>query len=156
VFVSWVGLRGAVPVVLATIPLLLGAPDGTLLFNVVFFVVLVSATVQGWTVPIAARWLGLEAKEVRESPVTLEITSLRDVGSDIVDYAVAADSDAAGKLVRELELPESIVIAMLVRGERVVPTRGSTRLEPGDHVFLVLQPEARALADRTFGPKVGA
>jgi cell volume regulation protein A len=62
---------------------------------------------------------------------------------------------AAGKLLRELELPESIVIAMLVRGERVVPTRGSTRVEAGDHVFLVLDPDARPRADRVFGPQGG-
>lgn len=152
-FVSWVGLRGAVPVVLATIPLLLGVPEGTRLFDVVFFVVLVSAILQGWTVPLAARLLGLQTPPVPESPVTLEITSLREVASDIVEVTLALDSAAAGRLVRELELPESIVIAMLVREGKVVPTRGSTRLEAGDHVFLVLESEARALVERAFGAK---
>jgi cell volume regulation protein A len=152
-FVSWVGLRGAVPVVLATIPLLLGVPEGTRLFDVVFFVVLVSASLQGWTVPHAARLLGLQAPPAPESPVTLEITSLQEVASDILEVTLAPDSAAAGRLVRELELPESIVIAMLVRGGKVVPTRGSTRLEAGDHVFLVLESEARALAERAFGAK---
>ena len=155
-FVSWVGLRGAVPVVLATIPLLLGVPGGTRLFDIVFFVVLVSATLQGWTVPLAARLLGLQAPPVPESPVTLEITSLQEVASDIVAVTVAPSSAAAGRLVRELELPESIVIAMLVRDGKVVPTRGSTRLEAGDHVFLVLEPEARPLAEQAFGARAPA
>ena len=155
-FVSWVGLRGAVPVVLATIPLLLGVPGGTRLFDIVFFVVLVSATLQGWTVPLAARLLGLQAPPVPESPVTLEITSLQEVASDIVAVTVAPSSAAAGRLVRELELPESIVIAMLVRDGKVVPTRGSTRLEAGDHVFLVLESEARPLAEQAFGARAPA
>lgn len=152
-FVSWVGLRGAVPIVLATIPLLLGVPDGTVFFDVVFFVVLVSATLQGWTVPWTARVLGLEEPARPESPVTLEITSLREVGSDIVEYTVPADSAAAGRYVRDLALPHSIVIAMLVRGERVVPTRGSTRIEAGDHLFLVIEEKDRPLAERAFGAK---
>jgi potassium/hydrogen antiporter len=148
--VAWVGLKGAVPIILATFPLLFGLPSGPLLFNVVFFVVLVSAFTQGWSLPVVARRLGLQQPAEPEPPVSLEITSLRDVDADIVDYVVGDSSRAANRLVRELALPESVVVAMISRAERLIPPRGSTRVLPGDHVFLVMQPGLRPLVDRVF------
>lgn len=154
VLTSWGGLRGAVPIILATFPLLRGVPSGQLLFDVVFFVVLVSAMSQGWTLPPVARRLGLQLPAVPEPPVTLEIASLRHVHGDIVEYGVRAGSKAAGKTVRELALPDGAVVAMITKGHDIVPPRGSTRVEPGDHVFLVLRPEVRALVDRVFVARI--
>src|SRR5690606_862134 len=94
-FVSWVGLKGAVPVVLATFPLLLGLQGGDVIFDLVFFVVLVSAVLQGWTMPPLARFLGLQTTPPPEAPVSLEITSLKHVEGDIVDYTVVPDSLAS-------------------------------------------------------------
>ncbi|MFS8637465.1 MAG: potassium/proton antiporter [Gemmatimonadota bacterium] len=148
--VSWVGLKGAVPVVLATFPLLLGLEGGETIFDMVFFVVLVSAVLQGWTLPPAARLLGLQVPPKPEAPVSLEITSLKDVEGDIVEYTVTADSLAVGQPIRDLALPEEAVVAMVVRGQRIIPPRGSTRLEAGDHVFLVLQQRVRPLVDLVF------
>lgn len=155
-FVSWVGLRGAVPIVLATFPLLTGYAAGTLIFDIVFFVVLFSASVQGWTVPLAARLLGLDQPAPPRSPITLEIASLHEVGSDIVDYSVSPDSVAAGLAIRELSLPDDVVVAMVVRGDRVIPARGSTRIAAGDHVFLVVPAGSRDAADRGFGGRPAA
>lgn len=149
-FVSWVGLKGAVPIVLATFPLLLGLEGGELLFDAVFFVVLVSAVLQGSSLPPLARLLRLQAPQAPEAPVTLEITSLKDVEGDIVEYTVTPDSRAAGRPIRDLALPDGAVIAMIVREQKIIPPRGSTRIEPGDHVFLVLRPEVRPLVDRVF------
>jgi len=149
--VSWVGLRGAVPIILATYPLMLGVPDAGLYFDVVFFVVLVSVLLQGSSIPFAARALGLHVPGEPEPPMTLEITSLRDVQGDIVEYTVGPHSRAAGRTVRELRLPESAVIAMVARGTEIIPPRGRTRVMDGDHVFLVLRPEARSIVDRLFG-----
>ena len=103
--ISWVGLKGAVPIILATYPLLYGLASGPLLFNVVFFVVLLSAILQGSTLPLAARWLKLEIPPVPEPPLSLEISSLRDVDAEIVDYPVHQGSRAANRLVRDLALP---------------------------------------------------
>lgn len=151
--VGWVGLRGAVPIILATYPLMAGLPEGRLLFNVVFFVVLVSAITQGWTLPSLAARLGLQSASEPEPPVTLEITSLRHVSGDIVDYLVVEGARAAGRLVRELSLPDGAVVAMISRGDEIITPRGSTRLLAGDHASLVLKPQVRRLVDRVFAPE---
>jgi potassium/hydrogen antiporter len=151
-FLSWVGLKGSVPIILATYPLLMGVENAALLFNVVFFVVLVSALTQGWSLPLVARRLDLVVPSDPEPSVTLEITSLRHVDGDIVEFAVAADSRAANRYVRDLALPEGVVVSMIAREHRIIPPRGSTRVLPGDHVFLVLRPGVRPLVNRAFGP----
>lgn len=149
-FISWVGLKGAVPITLATFPLLLGAPKASLIFDIVFFVVVLSAVVQGWSLPLAARWLGLEVPPEPRPPVTLEISSLKHVDGDIVDYTVRADSIAAGKLVRDLALPGGVVIAIIVRDAKIIPPQGNTPIHVGDHVILVLTYGTRPLVNRIF------
>ncbi|MEX2581713.1 MAG: potassium/proton antiporter [Gemmatimonadota bacterium] len=149
-FLSWIGLKGAVPIVLATYPLLFGLPGALLLFNVVFFVVLVSAVTQGWSLPAVARMLRLEVPSPPTPPVTLDITSLKHVDGDIVEFTVGPNARAAGHLVRDLAIPETVVVALIARGEQIIPPRGSTRINPGDHVFVVLRPEVRPLVNRLF------
>lgn len=151
-FLSWVGLKGAVPIVLATYPLLLGLPGSFLLFNVVFFVVLVSALTQGWSLPWVARKLRLEVPALPDPPVTLEITSLKHVDGDIVEFTVGPESRAADRLVRDLALPDGVVVAMIARGQEIIPPRGTTRIVADDHVFVVLRPETRPLVNRVFSP----
>jgi len=149
-FVSWVGLKGAVPIILATYPLLFNLEDGGKLFNIVFFVVLVSEISQGWSLPVVARWLRLEKPPPPEPPVTLELTSLREVEADIVGYTVIEGSRAAGRRINQLALPDGMVVAMLSRASKLIPPRGSTMLCPHDHVFVLLRPEVRPLADALF------
>ncbi len=153
--ISWVGLKGAVPIILATYPLLYGLESGPLLFNVVFFVVLISAILQGSTLPLAARLLKLEIPPVPEPPLSLEISSLRDVDAEIVDYPVHQGSRAANRFVRDLALPEGAVVAMISRDKQVIPPRGSTRIHVGDHVFVVVAPESRHPVDWVFTHRLG-
>ncbi len=151
-FISWVGLKGAVPIILATYPFLLGLPDAPLLFNVVFFVVFISAVLQGWSLPWVAKALRLQMPARIEPPVMLEITSLRDVDGDIVEYAVDVGSGVAGKRLESITLPEGVVVAMISREHRIIPPRGNTQILPGDHVFVIMRQGVRALVDRVFGP----
>lgn len=148
--VSWVGLKGAVPIILATFPLMLGIGSGALLFNVVFFVVLVSAVLQGWTTPWLARKLGLEQPPRPEPPVTLEISSLFDVEADIVEYVVAPGSAPCGKYIRDLQIPDGAVVAMIVRDKQLVPPRGSTLIREGDYVFFLMSRDCRGAVDAIF------
>ena len=153
-FMSWVGLKGAVPITLATFPLMFATSNNSLqaelLFDVVFFIVVVSAIIQGTSLTPAARWLGLETPREPEAPVTLEISSLRNVDGKVVDYTVGNDSKAAGRLVRHLGLPSGVVIAMIVRAGKVIPPTGDTSINPGDHVILVLRTGTEPLVNRVF------
>jgi cell volume regulation protein A len=154
-FMSWVGLKGAVPITLATFPLMLATPEQSLqaplLFDVVFFTVVISAVIQGTGLAPTARLLGLEQPPEPEAPITLEINSLKHVQGEVVDYAVGVDSRAAGRLVRNLALPEGAVIAMITRGDQIVPPQGNTRVLAGDHVILVLKPGLVPLVSQVFG-----
>jgi len=152
-FIAWGGLKGAVPIILATYPLLRGVVGAEALFDVVFFAVVVSAVTQGWTLPSAARLLHLQRPPVPEPPVTLEITSLKDVDGDIVEYTLGRDDPAAGRRIRELSFPDGALVAMVVRGQQMIAPRGSTQLLPGDHVFVLLRPAARWLVDRIFSSR---
>jgi cell volume regulation protein A len=153
VFISWTGLKGAVPITLATFPLMFGTPNASLIFDAVFFVVVVSALIQGWSLPYAARVLGLEVPLENRPPVTLEISSLRQVEGDIVDYTVGPLSRAAGRQIRDLALPEDVLIALIVRREQIIPPHGRTTIEVGDHVMVVLRPAVRPLVEQIFGDK---
>ena len=154
-FISWVGLKGAVPITLATFPLMLGTKDkplqAALIFDVVFFIVVVSATIQGSSLTPVARWLGLERPPEPEPPVRLEIHSLRHVNGEIVDYAIGEDSRATGRMVKDLALPDGAVIALIVRGEEIIPPQGKTRIHAGDHAILVLSPGTLPLVNQVFG-----
>ncbi len=151
VLISWVGLKGSVPIILATFPLMFGLEEGPRLFDMVFFVVLVSATLQGWTLPILATRLGLQEPNVVTPPASLELTALRDVNAEVVDYAISDTSALAGRQLSEVEFPEGAVVAMISRANTLVPPRGSTVVNPGDHLFVLLRQETREAVDRVFG-----
>ncbi|MBU1618396.1 MAG: potassium/proton antiporter [Gammaproteobacteria bacterium] len=145
--VSWVGLRGSVPIILAIYPLMYGLPGAELIFSVVFFVVLISATVQGSTLPLMARALGLTEPAPATPAATLEITALGDVDADIVEYQLGDSSRASGRRLSQMALPDGTVVAMITRGNEVIPPRGSTFLLAGDHLFIVMKPEVRDFVD---------
>jgi cell volume regulation protein A len=151
VLISWVGLRGAVPIVLATYPGMLGYGEHPELFDVVFFVVLLSVLVQGTALAPLARALGLAQAPPREPSVSLDIAALREIDAEIVDLHVGPDSPAAGRTLRELEFPPDAAVALVARGRQIVPPRGHTRIEVGDDVFVVLRPTGRRALDRLFG-----
>lgn len=151
-FLSWVGLKGAVPITLATFPLMAGVEGGALLFNVVFFVVLISAVTQGWSLPAVARWLRLGQEATPTPPLSVEINALRHVDGEIVDYTVAPSARVAGQLLRDLALPDGVVVTLVVRENEVIMPRGTTALRPGDHVFIAMRTRLKPLIDRLFDP----
>lgn len=148
--VSWVGLRGSVPIILAIFPLMFGLANAPLIFNVVFFVVLISAITQGSTLPVVARLLKLTEPPPATPAAALEITAVGDIDADIVRYTLGQQSRAAGQLLARMALPDSTVVAMITRNDSVIPPRGSTRLQTGDHLFVVMRPEIRAFVDLVF------
>jgi len=135
--ISWVGLRGAVPIVLATFPFVAGAPNPDLYFNVVFFVVLTSVLLQGTSIPLVAGWLRLRAPLAKKREYPLEYVSRGRSRNDLVDVRVPDRSPVAGRQIVDLKLPKPALIVLLGRNEDFIVPRGSTVLQPGD-VMLVL------------------
>ena len=135
------------PIILAIYPLIYGLPGASLIFSVVFFVVLISATIQGSTLPWIARALGLTQPPPATPAATLEITALGDVDADIVEYQLGDTSRASGRRLSQMALPDGTVVAMITRGNNVIPPRGSTFLYAGDHLFIVMKPDVREFVD---------
>jgi cell volume regulation protein A len=151
-FLSWVGLKGAVPITLAIFPLMAGVPQSQLIFNAVFFVVLVSAITQGWSLPLVARWLNIGRPADPTPALSVEINALRQVDGEILDYTVKPRTHVAGQRLRDLALPDGVVVSLIVRGRDVVMPRGTTLLLPGDHVFVAMRMSLEPLINRLFEP----
>jgi cell volume regulation protein A len=132
---GWAGLRGAVPIVLGTFVLSSRVAGANTIFNAVFFVVLVSAVLQGATLDWVAKKLGLLVSFAR-SAAPLEVTR-HGHSLNLVEFPVAPDHAIAGSAVRELGLPREALIAVLVRGEETIPPRGATTVQPGDVLFIL-------------------
>jgi potassium/hydrogen antiporter len=144
--VSWAGLRGALPVVFATFPVIEGIPEADRFFNLVFFVVLTSALVQGATFEPLARALGLTTSEPAVPRPLLEVGTIRRLGADVVEYPVRPDDAIVGSVVRELALPREALVSVIVRGDQALLPRGSTEIEAGDRLhILVRRPERDAV-----------
>jgi cell volume regulation protein A len=134
-FLSWAGLRGAIPVVLATIPLADQLDDAGRLFAIVFVVAVVFTTLQAPTLPWAARVLGVGDVGPRDAEV--ESAPLERVAADLIQLRVPAGSRLHGVEVGELRLPHGVVVSLIVRsGESFVP-EPRTRLRIGDEVLIV-------------------
>jgi potassium/hydrogen antiporter len=132
---GWAGLRGAVPIVLATFVLSSHVSGANTIFNAVFFVVLVSAVLQGTTLEWVAKKLGLLVSFAGAEP-PLEVT--RDWHSlNLVEFAVAPGDAIVSSAVRELGLPRDALIAVLVRGDEAIPPRGTTTIQAGDVLFIL-------------------
>jgi cell volume regulation protein A len=150
-FLSWAGLRGAVPIVLATFALSARVPGSATIFNAVFFVTLISTLAQGLTLEPFARRLGLstEARPFYSPPV--EISAIRALGSDLLEVEVGSDDAIVGTTVSALELPPEAIVMLIVRGESGIPPRGGTAIAAGDRLYVLVRGEARAAAEAAVG-----
>jgi cell volume regulation protein A len=146
-FVSWAGLRGAVPIVLATIPLTTGLAAAHRLFDIVFVLVVVFTLVQGTALARLAGWLRVTATgEPREAEV--ESAPLEDLGADLLQVRVPPRSRLHGVYVRELLLPAGAVLSLVVRGEQAFVPDPDTRLARGDQLLVVATSACRDEVER--------
>ena len=146
-FLSWAGLRGAVPIVLATIPLSLGVPGAERLFDVVFVLVVVYTVLQGGTIAPAARWLRVTSPN-RPTELQVDIAPLDRMQADLLELSIPEGSNMAGVYVDELRLPPGAVITLVLRdGVGFVPDP-RTRLRAGDNLLIVATADVRDLAER--------
>jgi cell volume regulation protein A len=150
-YIGWVGLRGAVPIVLATFPVLAGAPGAGRLFDLVFFIVVASALVPGATVAWVTRRLGLQSNEPPAPQAALAIESRQPLRGELMSFYIDEALIVNGVALDDLPLPDGSAVTLLVRGDQLLPPRGSLTLRPGDHVHIVAQPEDRAIVQLMFG-----
>lgn len=137
IFISWAGLRGAVPIVLATYPAAAGMGIANDVFNLVFFAVLLSIMVQGSSLGMAAKWLNLSLPARPKPLFNLELITMAHSDYDVVEVDLPGPKGELGPLIRNLNLPEGAVIAMITRGPEVVIPKGNTRLQGWDHVSVI-------------------
>lgn len=152
-FISWAGLRGAVPIVLATYPLLAGIENADLLFNVVFFVVLLSALFQGATLTPFAEKLQLVGDATVQAPHSLELVSMGKTNTEIIEIVIDAEAMIVGMELKNVELPTDTLITAVIRGERVVTPRGDTFIEGGDVLYVLVSKHKREKIKALFRRK---
>ena len=135
--ISWVGLRGAAPIVLATFPLTANVEHAVDIFNIVFFVVIISVLVQGTTIPYVAKLLKVDAPLEQNHDSVIEYGD-KDPNNKMIEFTVSDNAAAAGKQLYELNLPQGTLVSLIYKkGEYVIPT-GSTVVEPCDVLFVLM------------------
>jgi cell volume regulation protein A len=134
--VSWVGLRGAVPIVLATFPLLAKLPNSGMIFDIVFFIVFTSVLVQGTSIPIMARWLGVDVPLPPKPQLPVEIGPSCNLRNELLEITIPPQSEVVGKQIVEIGLPSGTLIVLISRNGECFAPDGGTVLTGNDAVLL--------------------
>ncbi|WP_106153925.1 potassium/proton antiporter [Marinilabilia salmonicolor] len=143
-YISWVGFRGAVPIVFATYPLLAGIDQAEMIFNIVFFISVTSVMIQGTTLTVVAKWLGVALPE-RVKPISETEKFISEIPkSAMKEISVAPACYAVDRRIVDLGFPKSTIIAMIKRGGRYITPSGSTVIEPND-TLLILSDDEKSL-----------
>jgi potassium/hydrogen antiporter len=145
---GWAGLRGAIPIWLATFPVVEGIADAGVLFNIVFFVVVTSTLIQGATFEPLARALGVTTTEPALPRPLVESRLVRHLGGEVLSYRVRDDDAIAGRMVKETELPREALVNVIVREGEAIPPRGSTQIQAGDELHLLVRREVHDEVER--------
>jgi len=156
-FMSWAGLRGAVPIILATYPLAAGLSAGQEVFNLVFFAVLLSVAIQGSTIGPLSKLLGISA-DSRPTPLySLELYTMAPSDLDLLVIDLPDSEVDEGPFIRDLSLPPGAVITMVTRGREVLAPKGGTRLMAGDQVSVLAHAaDEQLVREALFTPFTGS
>jgi cell volume regulation protein A len=139
-FISFVGLRGAVPIILATFPLLAGISEANWIFNIVFFIVITSALIQGWPLPFLAKLLKLDSPATVKINSPIEFSEYQDSNMRLINLSIPENkNDIANKSIVQIPvLKGSLIVTVLRKGKYFVPS-GGTVLEPGDKIQVLAE-----------------
>lgn len=149
-FIGWVGLRGAVPIILAIFPFLAGIEEAQVFFNVAFFVVLISLVVQGWSLVPAARLLKVQIPASTQMVQRMELDLPGQPEYEMVGYHVDPDSSANTRRPERLALPDGVKPVLVIRDGELLATHEAGALDTGDAIYLVSPIEHLELLDRLF------
>ncbi|HWY25839.1 MAG TPA: potassium/proton antiporter, partial [Nevskia sp.] len=152
-FISWVGLRGSVPMVLATFPMMAGLPDAQQFFDVAFFIVLVSLIVQGWTVAAAARVLQLQMPRTGSRVRRFDLDLPGSSGHEVVSYRIGHASVLIGQRPKDIPIRDVSRIVSVSRESRLLPYREWGVLRHGDYVSLIAAQADLPLLDEVFSAR---
>ena len=148
--ISWVGLRGAVPIILATFPLLAGIANASTIFNIVFFVVLTSSLVQGSSLTLVSKWLKVQRpltpKQARTLPQDIELTS----DGALTIFEVHKGANACGQKIMDLDIPEEVLVVLVERDNAYIIPRGDMAIRDGDRLHVLLYPEMFTKVSKIF------
>jgi cell volume regulation protein A len=150
-FISWVGLRGAVPILLATYPVLAGVEGAMTLFHLVFFVVVVNAIIPGATIRWAVSMFGVERSGAERPAPVLEINAIDSLPVQIISFNLHPAALATGQPAKMLPLPEGSDVLLIVRDRQALPVTPDTVLEANDHVHVMVRPEHKRAVELMFG-----
>lgn len=142
-FISWAGLKGAVPIVLATYPVIAGIENSEIIFNVVFFVVLISALVQGSTLSWLGEKLNLTGKGSSDVMPSMELITLGKTDSEIMEVAITEQSPALGYSLTKLELPKDTLIIGIIREGKVITPTGDSVIQDEDTLYVLVHKQNR-------------
>lgn len=137
-YISWVGLRGAVPIIFAILPLAAGIPDARWIFNMVFVITIVSLLIQGTSLPLVARWLKLAEKPQKYKAFEdFDVEFAEEIKSAMTEILITEDTLQYGRNLIEMPLPENTLVVMVKRGERYFVPTGQTELLAGDKLLVI-------------------
>lgn len=140
-FVSWVGLRGAVPIIFATYPVVEQVPGADAIFNIVFFITIVSLVIQGTTVSHMSRWLGL-SMPMPKTGNDFGVELPEEIDSDLRDLTVTTELLANGNTLKEMNIPQGTLVMIVKRGDAYLVPNGQLQLELGDKLLLISEKKA--------------
>ncbi len=148
--IAWVGLRGSVPIILATFPLLAGVEHARLIFNIVFFVVITSSLIQGSSITPVSKWLDVQdktpKKKNRTLPQDIELTS----DGALTIFEVHCGAGACGQKIMDLDIPAEVLIILIERDHAYIIPRGDLTIEDGDRLHILLYPDMYNRVEKIF------
>lgn len=134
---SWGGIKGAVPIVLSTYPMLHGIDESGKVFNIVFFAVVLSCVLQGTTITKVAKLLKLLVPPVPRSPYSLELLTTNQTDVDMYELPIEEKDLCCNKKIMDLKLPEDVLITSIVRNDKLISPKGNTEIQPNDILFFL-------------------
>jgi cell volume regulation protein A len=147
IYVSWVGLRGAVPIIFATYPWIAGLTEAKMIFNIVFFITILSLIIQGSTLSWMAKLLGLSEKSRIEKKLTeFDVEFSEDIKSAMSELTIKSDHLINGHKIMNMALPEKTLVVMVKRKNHYFIPKGNTELNEGD-ILLLISDDEKALRD---------